>query len=79
MFQVTKECVMWPCLCGAVLITKIEIPHEAEGSQMHSGLGNLVVETEETRGWIKAQGLGGGDQTCVQAWAEALRRVCAQY
>ena len=44
---------MWPCLCGAVLITKIEIPDEAEESKMHSVLGNLVVETEKTRGWIK--------------------------
>lgn len=48
---------------------------------MHSSSGNLVAETEETNGWIKGQGLGGGGPTCAQAGtqAEALQGVCGQY
>lgn len=44
---------------------------------MLSVFGTLVAETEETSGWIKSHGLGGGGPTCVQVetWAEALQRV----
>ena len=41
MYQVTKECVMWPRLYGPALISETEMPQEVEGSQITQGWGIL--------------------------------------
>lgn len=77
MFQVTKECVMWPCPCGAVLITKTENQTGQKNVRCTQRWG--ILWWKQKKQGVGLRGLGGGEQTCVQAWAEALWRVRAQY